>query len=95
MKETPTKSAAKKTAATKSAAPAPAAAKKVAAKKAPAKKSASKSTPASVSAAASAKPAPTHEQISRRAHEIWKQRGHGHGNHHNDWAQAEHELKNS
>jgi hypothetical protein len=39
------------------------------------------------------KPAPTHEQIARRAYEIWAGRGYNHGNQAHDWWQAEQELK--
>ncbi|AGC43584.1 hypothetical protein MYSTI_02262 [Myxococcus stipitatus DSM 14675] len=35
----------------------------------------------------------THEQISRRAYEIFMARGGLHGSHEQDWAQAERELK--
>jgi hypothetical protein len=76
--------AAKKTSA-KTPAATPVAAKTVAAKKVAEK------TPTPAPAATPAEP--THEQISRRAFEIFQKRGHTHGGHHNDWAQAEHELK--
>ncbi|HYO74465.1 MAG TPA: DUF2934 domain-containing protein [Archangium sp.] len=36
---------------------------------------------------------PTHEQIARRAYELFLARGAGHGQHEQDWAQAERELK--
>jgi len=39
--------------------------------------------------------APAHEQISRRAYEIWARRGFSHGNHNQDWTQAERELKSA
>jgi hypothetical protein len=32
------------------------------------------------------------EQIARRAHELWYQRGHEHGNDLTDWFQAEREI---
>jgi hypothetical protein len=32
------------------------------------------------------------EQIARRAHELWHQRGHEHGNDLTDWLQAEREI---
>jgi hypothetical protein len=32
------------------------------------------------------------EQIARRAHEIWQQRGRHHGNDWTDWLQAEREI---
>jgi len=42
------------------------------------------------------KPAATHKpsraDIARRAYEIWRQRGGGHGNHEKDWHRAEREL---
>jgi hypothetical protein len=80
--KTATSPAAKKTSA-KTPAATPVAAKTVAAKKVAEKTPAPAATPAE----------PTHEQISRRAFEIFQKRGHTHGGHHNDWAQAEHELK--
>jgi hypothetical protein len=39
-----------------------------------------------------AKSQPTHEQISRRAYEIFVTRGGSHGRHEEDWRQAEQEL---
>ena len=36
---------------------------------------------------------PTHEQIARRAYEIFVARGHQHGRQMDDWLQAERELK--
>jgi hypothetical protein len=36
---------------------------------------------------------PTHEQIARRAYEIFLARGGGHGRHEDDWFRAERELK--
>ena len=44
-------------------------------------------------AAASNRTSPTHEQIARRAYELFLARGGGHGQHEQDWAQAERELK--
>lgn len=44
-------------------------------------------------AAASNRNTPTHEQIARRAYELFLARGGGHGRHQEDWAQAERELK--
>lgn len=38
-------------------------------------------------------PGPTHEQISRRAYEIFLARGGTHGRHEEDWYQAERELR--
>jgi Protein of unknown function (DUF2934) len=67
----------------KAAAPKPVAKKAAAAKKA---------APASKIALVP-KAEPTHEQISRRAYEIWAGRGYTHGNPHHDWWVAEQELK--
>lgn len=36
---------------------------------------------------------PTHEQIARRAYELYLARGGQHGSHEQDWHQAERELK--
>ena len=36
---------------------------------------------------------PTHEQIARRAYELFLARGANHGHHEDDWHQAERELK--
>ena len=38
-------------------------------------------------------PAPTHEQISRRAHEIWLKRGSKPGQDEQNWLEAEAQLK--
>lgn len=35
----------------------------------------------------------THEQIAKRAYELWQSRGGAHGSHDQDWQQAERELK--
>jgi hypothetical protein len=59
---------------------------------APKKPEAKKTAPASKIALVP-KPEPTHEQISRRAYEIWAGRGYTHGNPHHDWWVAEQELK--
>jgi hypothetical protein len=40
----------------------------------------------------SRQPQPAHEEIARRAYEIWLQRGCGNGHEAEDWAQAEQEL---
>ena len=56
------------------------------------KKPAAKKAPASKIALVP-KAEPTHEQISRRAYEIWAGRGYTHGNPHHDWWLAEQELK--
>lgn len=55
--------------------------------KAPAKKSATSAS------GAEGKKAPTHEEISRLAHQYWQERGHRHGSHEEDWHRAEQELK--
>ena len=39
------------------------------------------------------RPNPTHEQIARRAYELFLARGGHHGHHQDDWLQAERELK--
>ena len=44
-------------------------------------------------AAASNRHTPTHEQIARRAYELFLARGGSHGRHEDDWLQAERELK--
>jgi hypothetical protein len=44
-------------------------------------------------AATSNRTSPTHEQIARRAYEIFCARGGTHGNPQDDWFQAERELK--
>lgn len=36
---------------------------------------------------------PTHDQISRRAYELYVERGYVHGHEQEDWAQAERELQ--
>lgn len=37
--------------------------------------------------------APSHEEISRRAHELWAKRGGAGGNAQEDWLRAEQELR--
>src|SRR4051812_8836987 len=49
--------------------------------------------PTPTAAKQEAKPGPTHEQIARRAYEIYTARGADHGRHDDDWLQAERELK--
>ena len=49
--------------------------------------------PAPIVAIPVAKAAPTTEQIARRAYELYLARGGTHGHHVEDWAQAEHELR--
>jgi Protein of unknown function (DUF2934) len=75
--------------------------KKATVTKAPVKTAEVKAAPAKKIAAKKAAPtpialvaaAPAHEQISQRAYEIWAKRGFSHGNHSQDWTQAEQELK--
>lgn len=38
---------------------------------------------------------PSHEEIARRAYELWQARGGGHGGHEEDWFRAEQELMRS
>ena len=61
-----------------------------------------KTTPTKVAAAPAAGPArsasntavvPKHEQIAKRAYEIFLARGGAHGRHVDDWTQAERELR--
>jgi hypothetical protein len=68
---------------------------KTAAKKAPAKKApAKKVVSGKVTVAASAgKKAPSHQEIADLAHHYWKERGHHHGSHEQDWVRAEKELR--
>jgi hypothetical protein len=35
---------------------------------------------------------PTHDEIARRAHQMWIERGRTHGKHEEDWLRAEQEL---
>ncbi len=72
-----------------------AAAEKPVVKSAAAKPAAAKKTaPAAASKIALVpKAEPTHEQIARRAYEIWAGRGYRHGNQAHDWWQAEQDLK--
>ena len=77
--------------------------KKATGTKAPAKTAAVKAAPAKTAAAKEAvrtpialvPPAPAHEQISRRAYEIWAGRGFSNGDPIQDWTQAERELKSA
>lgn len=39
-------------------------------------------------------PAILEERIRKRAYELYQQRGGEHGQHHDDWAQAEHDIRN-
>lgn len=52
-----------------------------------------KSAPKKKTASQSADPTP--EEISRRAYELYEQRGGEHGRHEDDWHQAERELRGS
>jgi hypothetical protein len=36
---------------------------------------------------------PAHEEIARRAHQLWEERGKPHGSDEEDWLRAEHELR--
>jgi DUF2934 family protein len=38
-------------------------------------------------------PAVSHEEVARLAHKFWKERGHKHGHHEEDWYRAERELR--
>lgn len=38
------------------------------------------------------KSGPSKEEIARRAHQLWEERGKPHGSHEEDWYRAEHEL---
>lgn len=65
------------------------------ASKIPAKSSAAsakEAVPTTASKHAAGKQAPTHEEISHLAHQYWKERGHRHGSHEDDWRRAEQEL---
>jgi hypothetical protein len=90
LSDTPKKTTAKK------AAPKPtttATAEKTVKAAAPKKPAATKKAAPASKIALVPKPEPTHEQISRRAYEIWAGRGYSHGNPHHDWWLAEQELK--
>ena len=50
-------------------------------------------TSARNTATANNRTSPTHEQIARRAYELFLARGGHHGHHQDDWLQAERELK--
>ena len=74
----------------------PAATKKLAAEKAPAAKPAARKTTAKKTAPEAGPqlvPALTHEQIAKRAYELWAGRGYVQGDPVHDWWQAEQELK--
>ena len=38
-------------------------------------------------------PGPSHEEIARRAYQLWEERGNPAGSHEEDWYRAEHELR--
>jgi hypothetical protein len=38
-------------------------------------------------------PVPSHEEIARRAYQLWEERGEPHGSHEEDWYHAEDELR--
>ena len=38
-------------------------------------------------------PGPSHEEIARRAYQLWEERGKPFGSHEEDWHLAEHELR--
>jgi hypothetical protein len=38
-------------------------------------------------------PGPSHEEIARRAYQLWEERGKPYGSHEEDWHLAEHELR--
>jgi hypothetical protein len=78
------------------------AAKKTATKKVPAKKpvvkaatkkSAAKKAAPTKKPVASAKKAPTYQQIAELAHRYWAERGGHHGSDREDWLRAERELR--
>jgi hypothetical protein len=35
----------------------------------------------------------SHEKVAELAHRLWSERGHGHGQHEEDWFRAEQELR--
>jgi len=38
-------------------------------------------------------PSVSHDEVARLAHKFWKERGHRHGQHEEDWYRAEQELR--
>ena len=38
-------------------------------------------------------PPVSHDEVARLAHRLWKERGHHHGQHEEDWYRAEQELR--
>jgi Protein of unknown function (DUF2934) len=38
-------------------------------------------------------PSVSHDEVARLAHKFWKERGHRHGQHEDDWYRAEQELR--
>lgn len=94
MSATATKPTSKKT--TAKASTKPAASVKTATKEAAATKPATRKTTAKKAAPVLGPqlvPALSHEQIAKRAYEIWANRGYTHGGSVQDWWQAEQELK--
>lgn len=79
-----TKTAAKKSPAVKTA---------KTADKPPANTAAKKSAPGKPAETAAEKLPPTHEEISRRAEQLWNERGRPEGSPHIDWHHAEQQLK--
>ena len=61
--------------------------------KPPAKTAAKKSAPGKPAETAAKKLPPTHEEISRRAEQLWNERGRPEGSPHIDWHHAEQQLK--
>ncbi len=88
MAETTKKTALKKASATKAAKATPT--KTAAGPKAVAAKTADQTAAGS---ATNLRVMPDHEEISRRAYELWAERGFSHGDPNHDWARAEQELR--
>jgi hypothetical protein len=92
MSATAKKPTVKKTAVKAEAKPAATAIKETAATKPATRKTAAPKTP-KAAPGPQLVPALTHEQIAKRADELWASRGYTHGNSVHDWWQAEQELK--
>jgi hypothetical protein len=84
--ETTRKTAVKKASATKATPAKAAAGPKAVAKKETVKK-------AAVAPATNLLVMPGHEEIARRAYELWAERGFSHGDPNHDWVRAEQELR--
>lgn len=41
----------------------------------------------------SSRPPVSHDEVARLAHRLWKERGHHHGQHEDDWYRAEQQLR--